>query len=328
MPAVPVDCDVRVVGFDFDHKRAVELSILGLPAALEGQAFVWIDVSFTDALSALPWLLSLGLVGPDSIDEALHRPAATQIARHEHYVHCVMSGCELSQAGLALQRVDCAIAGHFLLTIHRGPVTFLESARKSYRHDFERFAHSPSFLVYELWDQLVESYLAVQRALEGRVEQLQAELMAAPDDEVFTRAAALGSELLHFRKLVLPARDALNDLGTRRSLFLSETTQRYLLNLAATSQNILQELIVDRDILAQSLDLHMSLVAHRTNAVMKKLTVVSIVFLPLTFLCGVYGMNFRYLPELQWHAGYALFWSSVVVIVVVIAWLSRRARLW
>jgi len=328
MSAVPVDCDVRVIGFDFEHKRAIELTLAGLPEALEGQSFVWIDVSFADPSSALPWLLSLALLGPDSIDEALHRPAATQIARHEQYLHCVVSGCELSPAGLALQRVDCAIAGHFLLTLHRGPVPFLESARKSYRHDFERFARSPSFLVYELWDQLIESYLLLQRALEGRVEQLQAELMADANDEVFTRAAALGSELLHFRKLVLPARDALNDLGTRRTLFLSELTQRYLLNLAATSQNILQELIVDRDILAQSLDLHMSLVAHRTNAVMKKLTVVSIVFLPLTFLCGVYGMNFRYLPELQWRQGYPLFWLSVLLIVAFIVWLSRRARLW
>jgi magnesium transporter len=317
-----------VLGFDFERKRDVELTLPELAEALQGQSFVWIDVSFSDSDALQPWLMSLGLLSAESIDEAVSRPPGTQVARHEHYVHFVVSGCELVQGGLTLQRVDCVIAGHYLLTLHRGPVQFLESARKTYRHDFTRFARTPSFLVYELWDQLVETYLAVQRALEGRVEQVQAQLMGEADDSVFTRAAELGAELLHFRKLVLAARDALNDLGTRRSLFLSDTTQRYLLNLAGTLQNGLQELIVDRDILAQALNLHMSLVAHRTNAVMKKLTVVSIVFLPLTFLCGVYGMNFRYLPELEWRQGYALFWLSVLLIVAFIVWLSRRARLW
>ena len=71
----------------------------------------------------------------------------------------------------------------------------------------------------------------------------------------------------------------------------------------------------------------MSLVSHRTNQVMKKLTVVSVIFLPLTFLCGVYGMNFEHVPELHWRYGYETFWAVAVAIVSGIAWFSRRARL-
>jgi magnesium transporter len=97
--------------------------------------------------------------------------------------------------------------------------------------------------------------------------------------------------------------------------------------MVGTIERVLQDLLVDRDILSESLNLHMSIVTHRTNQVMKKLTVVSVIFLPLTFLCGVYGMNFQNLPELHWRYGYAAFWVAVVVIVGAIAWLSRRARL-
>src|SRR4029079_4913306 len=107
---------------------------------------------------------------------------------------------------------------------------------------------------------------------------------------------------------LLPARTVLHDLGTRRTLFLSETTQQFLLNLVGTVEHVLQEVLVDREILSEALDLHMSLVAHRTNKVMNRLTVVSVIFLPLTFLCGVYGMNFHNVPELEWRYGYALFW--------------------
>jgi magnesium transporter len=86
-------------------------------------------------------------------------------------------------------------------------------------------------------------------------------------------------------------------------------------------------LLVDRDILSESLNLYMSLVSHRTNEVMKRLTVVSVVFLPLTFLCGVYGMNFENLPELRWQHGYHAFWLLVFGIVVTLLGLMRRSKL-
>jgi magnesium transporter len=189
--------------------------------------------------------------------------------------------------------------------------------RRHYRQDFRRFAHTPSFLVYEIWDHLVDNYLTVQRMFEERVEELQRD----------TRVSELGSDLLHFRKVVMPARASLADLSSRRSLFVGETTQRHLANMVSTLERVLQDLLVDRDILSESLNLYMSLVSHRTNQIMKRLTVVSVIFLPLTFLCGVYGMNFEFLPELSWRYGYAWFWSLALIIVLTIVGLSRRMRL-
>ena len=164
--------------------------------------------------------------------------------------------------------------------------------------------------------------------MEEQVERMQNELRGANVDAgVFGRISDLGADLLHFRKILLPARAVLTDLSTRRTLFISETTQSFLHNMVGTLEHVLQDLLVDRDILTESLNLHMSLVAHRTNEVMKRLTVVSVVFLPLTFLCGVYGMNFQNFPELQWPYGYAFFWLVVAAIVTVLLLLMRRAKL-
>ena len=156
---------------------------------------------------------------------------------------------------------------------------------------------------------------------------LQNDLMKEVDDRVFASVSELGADLLHFRKVVMPARAVLTDLSTRRSLYVSEATQPFLANMVGTLERVLQDLLVDRDVLSNSLDLYMSIVQHRTNEVMKKLTVVSVIFLPLTFLCGVYGMNFEHLPELRWHYGYGFFWALVACIVTTIAFVSRRARL-
>ena len=108
---------------------------------------------------------------------------------------------------------------------------------------------------------------------------------------------------------------------------LSEATQAFLANMVGTVDHLLQDMLVDRDILTESLNLHMSLVSHRTNQVMKRLTVVSVVFLPLTFLVGVYGMNFEILPELRWRYGYLYFWSLVVAGVMTLLYMLRRSRL-
>jgi len=223
--------------------------------------------------------------------------------------------------------VDVVVTESRLLTVHRGTPDFLRSVRRVYRSDFVNHARSPSFLIYELWDHLIESYHEVQEKLEDRVEQMQGVLVGDADDRVFRKVSDLGASLLNFRKVLLPARAVLSEMATRRSVFVSEATQPFLGNMVGTLERVLQDLLVDRDILSESLNLYMSLVGHRTNRVMSRLTVVSIIFLPLTFLCGVYGMNFDMLPEVHWKYGYVFFWAAVAVIVVGSLYLIKRLKL-
>lgn len=320
-------CLIRAVAFDFETKTEESVELSELKAVMARGLFVWVDVDIADPDEARKLFEGLALFSDEIVEDALTREPATQSARYDSYLHFVVSGCRLVGRHFDLERVDCVVSDKFLFTIHRGQVAFLEALRKDYSQDFVAFSKSPSFLIYEIWDHLTDNYLAVQKRFEERVEQLQAELMREVDDRVFASVSELGADLLHFRKVVMPARAVLTDLSTRRSLYISEATQPFLANMVGTLERVLQDLLVDRDVLSNSLDLYMSIVQHRTNEVMKKLTVVSVVFLPLTFLCGVYGMNFEYLPELKWHNGYALFWAAVVTIVSIIAVISRRAKL-
>ena len=322
----PVRC--AVVALDFDRRQETTIALQHAAATMADGRFVWIDLDVADPAEARRLLAALGLVGEDVVDLALRDEPSTQYGRHDGYVHLVVSGYRQRGADFDLQRVSVTLGERFMLTIHRGPIQFLEGVRQDYRGDFVRFAKSPSFLLYEIWDHLIANYLDVQRVMGERVEALQDELRReGVDDEVFARVAALGADLLHFRKVLLPTRATLADLSTRRSLVLSEPTQGFLGNLVGSVDHLLQDMLVDRDILTEALNLHMSMVSHRTNQVMKKLTVVSVVFLPLTFLVGVYGMNFQAFPELQWRYGYLYFWGLVVASVATLLHLLRRSRL-
>jgi magnesium transporter len=332
LEAVPLvedhgSCSTFVVELDFDKKTERGIPLESLTSSMDAGRFCWVDVDVSDPVAAREVVAKLGLVREEIVDAALHHEPGTQLGRYDDYLHLVVSGCRLAGHHFDLERIDAIMGENFLLTLHKGQVVVLDTVKKSYKADFYRFARSPSFLIYELWDHLIDNYLGVQKDFEERVSELQRALMKDVDDAVFTRISELSSDLLHFRKILLPARGVLAELSTRKSLFISEATQPFLGNMLGTLERVLGDLLVDRDILSESLNLYMSYVGHRTNRVMNKLTVVSVIFLPLTFLCGVYGMNFSVLPELQWHYGYAFFWAVAAGIVGLLLWIMRRNRL-
>ncbi|MCC7383876.1 MAG: magnesium transporter CorA family protein [Deltaproteobacteria bacterium] len=323
-----VGCTVEVVEFDFEAKRCGAIELGHLRATLDARRFVWVDVDARDRAAARAVIAGLGMVQDPVVDEMFGGEPATQVMRYDEYLHLVVAGCRLGQDGsLELERVDAVIAENFLLTVHEGPRAFLDGVKKGYKSDFVRFAKTPSFLVYELWDHLLEHYVGAQKKIEKRVEHLQAELLRAVDDRVFEQVAEIGAALLQFRSILMPARAVLTELSTRRTVFLSEATQAFLANMVGTLERVLQDVLVDRDGLTQSLNLTMSMNAHRTNRAMTKLTILSTIFLPLTFLCGVYGMNFEVLPELRWQFGYLFFWVVCAGIVSFALMLIKRNRM-
>jgi len=319
---------VRAVALDFSTKVERALAPEEVAAAVARGESVWVDARVDQLDGAFAALQRLGLVPDQVLTDALEGEPLTRLARFDDCVHLVVSGCRPRGTAFDLERVDVVMGRGFVVTLHRGSVLFVSAVHRDYRADFQRHAQSLSFLVFELWDHLVENYLSVQKLMEERVEKLQDALRTDQvDDVVFTAISELGADLLHFRKILLPARAVLTDLATRKSIFVSEATQAFLANMVGTVEHVLQDMLVDRDILSESLNLYMSLVGHRTNQVMNRLTVVSVIFLPLTFLVGVYGMNFDRLPELHWEYGYAYFWALVLAIVGALLWLLRRYRL-
>ncbi len=321
-------CTLLVQEFDFATRTSRVSDLPGMAAALRSGRFVWLDVDFSDPKGARRLLEALGLVSEQVIEDMFADDPGTQLGRHPSYLHLVLAGCQLDEhAVLSLERVDVVMGQAFLLTVHEGVRAFLQAVKRDCHEDFSRFAQSPSFLMYEIWDHLTDHYVTVEKRLEKRVSRLQTDLFQEKDESVFNQVSAIGADLLHFRSVLTPARAVLTDLSARRSIFLSDITQTFLQNMVGTLERVLQDVLVDRDILAQSLNLYMSMVGHRTNRAMNRLTVISVVFLPLTFLCGVYGMNFANIPELEWHYGYHAFWVAVVAIATSIVVVMRRARL-
>ncbi len=247
---------------------------------------------------------------------------------HEDCLHLGLSAARFEGGQLVSMDVDLVLGERFLITIRRGEVEFIEQVRRVYRQDFLKFARGPGFLLYECWDHLIDGYRKAERGFENHVQRIQEQIFGDVDDAIFAWVAAVTRDLLIFRKIILTAREVLNELCTRRSPFVSETTQPYLERMVGTLDRLSVDLSVEREILAEVLNLYMGIVSHRTSRVLNRLTVVSLVFLPLTFLCGIYGMNFESIPELKWQYGYLFFWGTAVALVVLMLAYTKQQKLW
>jgi magnesium transporter len=317
---------LQIVEFDFEKKVERPIGLESVPDAMAAGKFVWLDIDLQALETPAREIISKLCPDPELVEASLRYDIEMSYDLRDDALHLAITDCRLrEQGGLEYFPVDVLIVKSALITVRRGKVKFMEEVRKRSHQDFIRFAKSPSFLLYEICDCLIESYKVATKVFEDEVEKVQALLMGKVDDSIFQYIYKVRMHLLHFRKLLLPLHSVLEELSTRRTEFVSESTQPFLANMMGGLDRLLHNITVDRETLSESLTFYVSVVGHVTNKVMKNLTVVSMMFLPLTFLCGVYGMNFRVLPEVDWQYGYVFFWGLAATIATsLVVFLKRR----
>lgn len=173
----------------------------------------------------------------------------------------------------------------------------------------------PDYLAYALIDAVVDHYFVVLEKLAEQLEQLEAEVIEAPTPATINQVHRLKRELLVMRKAVRPLRDVLNSLIRDENELISENTRVFLRDAYDHTIQVIDTMETMRDLSSGLMDLYLTAVSNRMNEVMKVLTIIATIFIPLTFIVGVYGMNFDFMPELEWRFGYA----AVLLLMAVIA---------
>jgi magnesium transporter len=317
---------ITAVEFDFSTKQERAIPAGSVAGSCASGKFCWVDVDVTADPAGAEGLLRAMGVSERLIGEALADDHECGMGVDDDGLHLAVDAGRFDGGRLVTSRVDALIGESYFVTLRRFDVEFLRQVRRTYRQDFQRFARTPSFLLYEFWDHLIESYRRADRVLSERVREVQDHIFGDVDDAVFERVAEIARDLLSLRKIVMESREALGEMTTRRSPFVAESTVPFLEKMVGTLDRVAADLAVEREMLAEILNLYMGIVGHRTNRVLKRLTVISAVFLPLTFLCGIYGMNFEVFPEIRWRFGYALFWALSLAIVATSLAVMRAKR--
>lgn len=292
--------------FHFIDKRIDTPQPGGIADAIAEGAYCWIDIERpSDALDVLAPL------GVDT--EALRRVQKSapfgDFVLGRQCIHCALVETLFDDGEMQLNTVHVVLGEGFIATIHAEQSALLDQMRASYEEDFYGAARSGGFLLFEIADHLISGYRSALSALSGAVDDIQRTLLGDVGDEILTEVTELTRALLDYRNAVVAARETVYELATRRSAFVNESTQPFLDRQTLSLERLASDAATERTVLSETLNLYMGIVSHRTNKVVNRLTVVSMIFLPLNFLAAVYGMNFEVMPELKWPTGYYAFWA-------------------
>lgn len=173
------------------------------------------------------------------------------------------------------------------------------------------------YLLYTLIDAIVDSYFVMLENFGNKIDSVEDQLINKPEKGILKSIHNLKREMLFLRNSIWPLREVVSILIRGDNSHFTENTIVYLRDVYDHIIQIIDTVEVYRDMLSGMLDTYLSSIGNKTNDVMKVLTIISTIFIPITFLAGVYGMNFKYIPELELPYGYALFWVIVVIITLL-----------
>jgi magnesium transporter len=228
---------------------------------------------------------------------------------------------------MAAEQISFILGENYVISLQEGNSDIFEPVRSRLRSAHGRIRSlGPDYLLYALMDTVVDHYFSVLEVLGERIEVLEDELLTDHAQETLPQMHRLRRELLFLKKMVWPLREVISAMQRSETGLIQQTTQFYIRDLYDHIIQVVDTLENYRELASGLLEIYLSSVSNRMNEVMKVLTIIATIFIPITFIAGVYGMNFEFMPELKWRWGYAMVWAVMIAMIVAMLWYFRRKK--
>ncbi len=322
------EAKVRISVIDYDEKtieeRVVE-NVEDVFSLRDTKTVSWINIDGvhdTDLIQALGDHFGLHPLILEDITSTGQRP---KLEDYDDYLYVVvrMLAYDRERNDLSSEQVSVVLAPRAVISFQERPGDVFDMVRKRIRDGKRIRKLGTDYLAYVLLDSVVDSYFAVLEAVGDHIESLEEELVTDPTQETLARIHALKREMLYLRKSVWPLREVVSGLDRGESPLIKKTTHVYLRDVYDHTIQVIDTIETYRDMVSGMLDTYLSSISNRMNEVMKVLTIIATIFIPLTFIAGVYGMNFNpeaspyNMPELAWYWGYPAVWLVMAVVAVL-----------
>ena len=271
------------------------------------EGILWVHVNGVhqpEKISAVGELFSLHILTQEDILNTGQRPKIEEFDNYLFLVGKILSFDE--SVGFVQEKHFCLVLmPNVILSFNEaGANIFAAVENRLQKLNAKIRKKSADYLAYALFDAMVDNYFLVMEKIGAQIEELEEEILTDPSRESLEWLHFLKRELTVLRKSVWPLRDVINSIIRSDSELIVEDSVKYFMDVYDHTMQILETLEAFRDVTASLFDIYLSAISNRLNEVMKVLTVIATIFIPLTFISGVYGMNFHYMPELAWRWGY------------------------
>lgn len=314
-----------IILIDYSGDRAVRLNLDSPEACtpyLTTNTVTWIDVQGLGDENVLRRLGQVFGLHPIVLEDIVNVPQRPKVEDHDHQLLLItrMVTPKENERGFYIEQVSFVLGKNYLLTVQEEPTRdCFEAVRQRIRTNRGTIRqYGCDYLVYALIDAIIDGFFPVLEDYGERIELLEDQVVANPTRETLEEVHQVRRELLALRRAIWPQRDALNAMIRDRSELLSDNVQIYLRDCYDHTIQVLDMVETYRELAASLMDVYLSSVGNKMNEIMKLLTIISTVFIPLTFIVGVYGMNFNpeasplNMPELNWYWGYPVCWAVMI----------------
>jgi magnesium transporter len=225
------------------------------------------------------------------------------------------------------EQVSLVLGQNFVISFQEAVGDVFEQIRNRIRNAKGKIRKmSADYLAYALIDAIVDNYFLILEKMGEQIESMEEDLITKPSDNTVQRIHTLKRELIFLRKSVWPLRELINSMEKTESSLISDSTGPYLRDVYDHTIQVIDTVESFRDMVSGMLDIYLSSISNRMNAVMKVLTIIATIFIPLTFIAGIYGMNFKYMPELGWKWAYPAIWLIMAIVVIVMLIYFKRKK--
>jgi len=321
---------IKITVINYDKKKFDEKAIEKLKECIaykNKKGVVWINVSGihnTEVISEIGKCFDLH---PLLLEDIVNTDQRPKMEDYGDYIFIVMKMLYSNEKGINSEQISLVLGSNFVISFQETEGDVFGTIRERIRSGKGRTRELGSdFLTYSLIDAIVDNYFGILEKVGERVEYLEEDLVREPNPATLQSIHKMKREMIFLRKSVWPLREVISGMTRSESRLISKNTDIYLRDVYDHTIQVIDTIETFRDMLSGMIDLYLSSISNRMNEIMKILTIIGTIFIPLTFITGLYGMNFSFMPELEWELGYPLALLIMAIVSVIMLGYFRRKK--
>ncbi|UCG35283.1 MAG: magnesium/cobalt transporter CorA [Candidatus Omnitrophota bacterium] len=295
----------------------------------------WINIDGIHNTEIIEKIGSYFDIHPLALEDIVNTGQRPKCEDFEKYIFVVLKMLYegKNNADIEAEQVSVIFGPNFVISFQEKEGDVFNAVRERIRNAKSRIRKmGADYLAYALLDSVVDNYFVILEKIGEKIEGMEEELVKNPTPQTLQTIHTLKREMIFLRKSVWPLREVINSLARGESELIQATTLVYLKDLYDHTIQVIDTIETFRDMISGMLDIYLSSISNKMNEVMKVLTIIATIFIPITFIAGIYGMNFNpeasswNMPELNWRYGYLITWGIILVVVLLMLGYFRRKK--
>lgn len=300
-----------------------------LARARDSKPVTWINIAGLHETEKIAKIGEIFSIHPLLLEDILNTEQRPKIDQYDDYLYLILKMIHWQEDTnrIETEQISIVLGQGFVLTFQEQEKDVFDALRNRIRSGKGRIRQTGTdYLAYAMLDSIVDHYYLILENLGEQIETIEEELVIDPNPETLQKINQIKREMLFLRRSIWPLREVIGGLQRGDYAQFQEGTLIYLRDVYEHTIQVIDTVETYRDIVSSLIDIYLSSLSNKMNEVMKVLTIIATIFIPLTFITSLYGMNFQYIPELGFHWGYFIVWLVMLLISITMLYYFRKKK--